>query len=369
MMLLFYIAFTFLAAYALVLLWLAAGFLRQRFFGGAEQEPQAVTIIVCARNEERYIGLCLRSIISQKYPRDKMQIIVINDASSDTTVLQAEAVLKVSGINYRVVSNAQQKGKKHSITYAVQLAAHPLVITRDADTFSASPKWLQRVSDFQRSSHSDLVIAPVAITQNFGVFWALQVVENNILTVLACGSASWKKPFLCSGANLAFTKSIFERTGGYASHAHIPSGDDVLFMEDVKKIPGARIAYLKSKEAIVHTYPSPSFASLMRQKVRWASKFRQNPNPLNLSLAVLSFAVNLFWLFLFVYVYTVHKHKTLCLTFIFSKLVFDNLLLFLAAGFIKNRHIGWFALPVSCIYPVYALMVGMASLFMKSRWK
>jgi biofilm PGA synthesis N-glycosyltransferase PgaC len=367
---LFYIVFICLFLYSAVLAWLAVGFIRTPTFRAEEKFLQlSVTIIICARNEEKNISLCLRSILKQDYVKGRMQLILINDASSDNTVQRAESILKESGINYKIISNAQQKGKKQSISYAMQFANNALIVLRDADTFTTSTTWLQEISNFQNKYNTDLIIAPVAIAHNFGILWAMQVIENNILAVLAGGSAFYKLPFLCNGANLAFTRSVFERTQGYASHIDIASGDDVLFLEDVKKIPGAKVGYLKSADAIVHTYPCFSFKQLLNQKIRWASKFRQNKNKLNLLIAVLSFAVNLAWLFLLVYVYFAPEHKWLCLTFIFYKLVFDILLLFLAARFIKSKGLLWFVLPVGCIYPIYAFIVGAASAFIKPTWK
>jgi len=370
MTLLFYIFFACLALYSLVLAWLALGFVRMPRFKAEEKlSPVPVSIIICARNEEKNIVLCLRSVLLQQYPANLMQIILINDASTDATVSRAESVLKDSGISYRIISNAQQKGKKQSISYAMQFADNALIVLRDADTFTTSQLWLSTVSEFWQTKHSDLIIAPVAIAHNFGILWAMQAVENNILTMLAGGSTFYQKPFLCSGANLAFTKTIFERTNGYSSHLNVASGDDVLFMEDVKKIKGAKIDYLRSADAIVHTYPCYSFSDLLKQKIRWASKFKQNRNKLNLLIAMLSFAVNLGWLFFLVYAYAAPGHKALCLTFIFYKLLFDILLLFLAARFIRNKGLWWFALPVGCIYPIYACMVGAASVFIKPKWK
>lgn len=370
MTLVFYILFSLLFLYSAILGMMALGFILTRSFRAREKYLQTpVTIIICARNEEKNIVMCLRSVLKQEYVPGKIQLILINDASTDATVQRAESVLKDSGVNYKIISNAHQKGKKQSISYAMQFANNQLIVLRDADTFTTSVKWLQTISDFQHRHNADLIIAPISVATNFGLLWAMQAIENNILAVIACGSAFYKMPFLCSGANLIFKKSVFEKTKGYESHLHIASGDDVLFMEDVKKIPGSKISYLKSADAIVHTYPCYSFKELLNQKIRWASKFKQNKNVLNLMVALVSFAVNAAWLFLLVYVYIVPEHKALCLTFILYKLVFDILLLFLAARFIKNKGLLWFALPVGFIYPIYACIVGLASVFIKPKWK
>src|SRR3954462_6378167 len=98
MMPLFYILFALLFLYSAVLLWLALGFMRTPTFFATEKMLQSpVTIIICARNEEKNIGLCLLSILRQDYVHGKIQLILINDASTDATVQRAEVILKGSG--------------------------------------------------------------------------------------------------------------------------------------------------------------------------------------------------------------------------------------------------------------------------------
>lgn len=364
------ICFVLLLGYAGILFWLAGGFIKMPSFHFSPGAPTVyVTIIICARNEEKHIAACLSSILNQEYDPAKIQVLLINDASTDTTVQRAEAILKNSSLQYRIISNRERKGKKQSITYAMSLASGELMVLRDADTFSASPRWLKSLSDFYQSTRAQLIIAPVAIADNYGVLWALQAIENNILAVFAAGSSFYRQAFLCNGANLAFPKTTFEQTNGFASHLDQPSGDDIFFMEDVKKIPGARIAYIKAPEAIVSTYPCYSFPQLIRQKTRWASKFKANHNKLNFILAVLSFAVNAAWLFCFISSYFIIEHQSFYVLFIFLKLLIDILLLFLASGFIKNKSLWWYVLPVGCVYPLYACLVSLAAVFVKPKWK
>lgn len=371
MMIVFYILFFLLLLYTLAIVWLGIGFLQTKTFevNSPPEEEIPVSIIICARNEEKTIARCLKSILAQHYSKDKMQVILINDASSDSTVFQAEAILKNSAIAYKLISNRQQKGKKQSISFAMQFTAHELIVLRDADTYTYSDVWLKTMCCFYTEKKSDLIIGPVAISDNSGSLWAIQTIENNVLTVLNCGSAHYKKPFLCNGANLAFTRSIFEKVNGYNSHINVASGDDILFLEDVKKVPGAHIDFLKNKNAIVSTYPCFSFSSLMRQKIRWASKFKVNKNRLNLVLAILSFSINSGWLFCLFYGFLVPENGRLSLIFVLFKLFIDFLLLFLASRFIKNKALAPYVFPIGFIYPIYSCLVAVAAIFVKPKWK
>lgn len=369
MIVVFYILFVLLFLYAVILFWLAIGFLKTKILAQNNVKIEPVTIIICARNEQDNVTACLTSLLKQDYNPAKIQLIFINDASSDLTVQIAESILKKSSIDYKIISNKTRKGKKQSIAYALGFANHELIVLRDADTFTSSDQWLSTIASFYKSTNADLIIAPIAIANHSVLLWALQAIENNILSVLACGSSYYKKPFLCNGANLIFTKTIFEKANGYNSHLNRESGDDIFFMEDVKKIPGSKIHYLKSVAAIVHTYPCFSFKTLLAQKIRWASKFKAGTNVLNSSLAVLIFIINAGWVFSFVASCFSSDSQNIAFKFIIIKLLIDILLLFLSSTFIKNKNLLWFSLPAGCVYPVYSCVVAIGSLFIKPRWK
>lgn len=359
--------YSLLGLYALLGLVAAYGFLRT----GTSVSPAAghlkFSIIVCARNEEKNIGFCIKSLLAQRYPAGDFELILVDDDSYDRTYEIASQLLVKAPFRYKILRNQSRLGKKKSILGAMHEAQHDIIVSRDADTFTTSPTWLQSLANHYQQKGSDFVIGPLALANHSGLLWALQAVENNVLTVFSVGSAFYGRAFLCSGANLSYTRAIFKKSGAFASHLSIASGDDVLLLEDVKKI-NARVSYLKSPDAIVLTYPCLSFKELLQQKIRWASKFKNNPNFFNGFFAILVFIVNLGTLASIVALPFVEQKLHLQLL-VLLKLLIDILLLFLASTFIKNKNLLWYALPVAFVYPVYACVVALASLFVKPQWK
>ncbi len=47
--------------------------------------PKKVSVVVICRNEERFIGRCLDSLLGQTYPRERLEVLVVNGASEDQT--------------------------------------------------------------------------------------------------------------------------------------------------------------------------------------------------------------------------------------------------------------------------------------------
>ena len=365
----FYIFFGLLFIYTLLLIVPAIAFLKTNASSPkTKHSDKEISILICARNEEKYLPRCIKTIIEQEYDLRKIQLIIIDDASADQTFKFAHTILEHSKIDHTILRNPTKLGKKKSIIEAMKIAKYEMIITRDADTYTTSKLWLRSISDFQNETESDMIIGPLAISQNSGALWALQAIENNILNLISCGTANLKRPFLCSGANLIFSKAAFYKTNAYQSHLLVESGDDVLFLEDLKRKNG-KINYLKNENAFVYTYPAWNIGMLLTQKVRWANKFGANKNFLNFILAMVTFLTNLAMLICMFNGFLVPQNAVLGLIFIGIKLFIDNLLLFLASGFIRSKGLTLYILPVALVYPVYVLSIGIASLFIKPTWK
>lgn len=363
-------SYLFLFFYAAYLLYGACGFIKINNFNRDTNSNKTKTcIVICARNEETTILPCLKSIHEQEFDFTLLEIILVNDASSDKTLELAISFLENTSLNYTIINHSEKEGKKKSITEAVNVCNSELIVTRDADTYTQSKYWLKTLVSFYEQTKKEFIIAPVEVQNAQGILAQLQVLENDALSVISGGYAFFKKAFLCSGANLAFTKTLFNRVNGYQSHLHIPSGDDVLFLEEVKKAAPDAVAWLKQKEASVFTYPQQELNSLLTQKIRWASKFLVNPNKTNFRLSLILFFVHFFTIFYLFLAWFIPHLGLFGLFFILCRLFIDFLLLFLASRYFnKGFNLPWF-LALSLVYSIYVIINGLAALFIKPKWK
>lgn len=333
----------------------------------APADLPAVSVLICMRNEEDHIAACLNSIFEQVYPKERVQLILVDDQSTDQSATIAEDLLKTAPFDSLLMRNHSRQGKKASIQQAMGQAKHPLILLRDADTLSAGKHWLNSMLGFQRQGNYDMVIGPIGLVKPLGRLAELQAIENNILQLLAAGSAALGKPFLCSAANLLFKRSAFEAVNGFTSHLHIASGDDVLFMEELKRRRSFRIAYGSLAQALVLTYPKMEWKSLVRQRTRWASKFRHNPNPLNRLLAGLVFLLNVLWVLVCISLPVYSFHFSLLL-FLLLKSGADIFLLFLSRESMPLHLSTASILYNTLVYPFYAVLIGLRALFLKPSW-
>ncbi|MES2514358.1 MAG: glycosyltransferase [Bacteroidota bacterium] len=332
------------------------------------EEPYFISIVISARNEADTIEECLHQIIKQNFPKHLFELILIDDASEDSTYNLALKTLENSEITYQIYRQLSHKGKKYNISEGIQKSNGSVIITSDADVIYRNPHWLLTIARYFKHSNPDMLVMPVDFETTPGFLARFQIIENLALTAIAAGYTGIQKPFMCSGANLAFKKMAYDRVSGYQSHMHISSGEDVFLLEDLKKT-NSRIHYLLMRELIIKTKAATSFTGLFQQRVRWAYKAKYNSNALNLFAGFIILAANVLFLALLVAILKKSVIIPYLSIFVTAKCVFDFLLLFLASNFLGRSKYIWWLIPFECIYWAYALIVGTASLFLKPLWK
>ncbi len=87
-----------------------------------------ISVVIPAYNEEKAIGECLGSVMSSNYPEEKLEVIVVDDGSTDST---PEIVKKYAKVKLLF---QKHKGKSEALTLGAKAAKHEFVMTLDADT-------------------------------------------------------------------------------------------------------------------------------------------------------------------------------------------------------------------------------------------
>ena len=95
-----------------------------------------VSVVVAARNEEGHIPYLINDLISQEYPLDKLEVIIVNDRSTDDT----KAILDDASDNYAFIKvitvdqvSEDMTPKKNALTRGIEAAVGEIIILTDAD--------------------------------------------------------------------------------------------------------------------------------------------------------------------------------------------------------------------------------------------
>lgn len=97
------------------------------------QEP-TVTVIVPVKNEEGCIARTLECALDQKYPPGKVQVIAVNDGSTDGTLAAMNAV-REDYPELVVVSLGESRGKRAALATGARLATGEILVFTDSDSF------------------------------------------------------------------------------------------------------------------------------------------------------------------------------------------------------------------------------------------
>ncbi len=275
-----------------------------------------ITVVIPARNEAANIEVCILSLLRQSYPRQLLEIIVVDDHSTDDTAaivrrFDDRGVKLLQLQNLLTPADTVIAYKKKAIETAIGEATGTLIVTTDADCVF-HPSWLSTIAAFYAQNKAVFIVAPVKINPGVRLLQNFQSLDFAILQGITGASVYKKMHNMCNGANLVYEKRVFNEVGGFKNIDHIPSGDDLLLMEKISTRYNDKVAYLKSRHAIVETLPATDWKMFLNQRIRWASKSLHYKDrrmvwvlllvyALNLSL-VLLLAGSLFfpcWLFIF----------------------------------------------------------------------
>jgi len=104
----------------------------------------AVSIIIAARNEETNLKKCLDAILAQNYPKEKLEILVVDDHSTDATIEIISAYATKNAIIKCLKLPDNTIGKKQAIASAIDISCGELIVTTDADCVMGANLFLKK---------------------------------------------------------------------------------------------------------------------------------------------------------------------------------------------------------------------------------
>lgn len=278
----------------------------------ADADLPTVTVVVPARNEEAAIGPCVDSILATDYPADRLEVIVVDDDSTDQTAaivrsrMTPAPALAVAGgaadVPDAEVPEAEGTGrlrlvqipenrrrdrahKKRAIEKAVAHARGEIILATDADCL-VPPGWPRAMAAAFEGPEVAFVSGPVRyrVERGDGLFIRLQALDFFGLMICGAGAIGTGRPNLANGANVGYRREAFDALGGFSGVDHVTSGDDELLMQKVAYGTPLDVRFCADPGAMVVTEPVRSVRAFVHQRKRWASKTATYPAQLQRTL-------------------------------------------------------------------------------------
>jgi len=236
----------------------------------AEEELPSISIIVAARNEEENILECIKSLDSLEYPENRIEIILVDDNSTDATGKIIDEYIEKKPKFQKILSTEPRgdlKGKTLAITNAIEFTKNEIILTTDADCI-VSTKWAKTIASYYIDENVAIVNG---MTNQFEVnnFAGMQSVDFICLLSAASGTINIGKPMSCIGNNMSYRKSVYNEVGGY-ENLKFSVTEDFRLLIAVNNLKKYKIIYPIDKDSLVTSKACKTWKDLYHQKKRWS---------------------------------------------------------------------------------------------------
>jgi cellulose synthase/poly-beta-1,6-N-acetylglucosamine synthase-like glycosyltransferase len=333
-----------------------------------------VSIIVPVRNESEHIQECLKAILSQTYPQQLYEVIVIDDYSTDPTYRLAR---EIEHDNLTVLDLAKYFGdaseripnKKKAITIGIKNAKGSLIVTTDGDCL-VGDKWLETMVNFYRNHDYKFITGPVMLSPAKNLLTLFQQIDVISMIGITGGTIANGFPTMCNGANLLYEKKAFMEVDGYKGNTDIPTGDDIFLMQKIEMMSPTAIGFVKNIDACVYTKPETSFSDFVAQRVRWTSKSTAFQKRSVTFMLMFAYLLNLLILIFIPIAFQSFAMAWLPLVVAFgTKFLMDLIFNISVTGFFK-RSVLLLLMPVfEPLHIAYIVCIGVLGLSGKYTWK
>ncbi len=329
---------------------------------------EPVSVIICARNEEQNLAEFLPAILEQDYP--DYEVIVVNDCSTD----DSDMVLRRLGTQYKHLKVTAIRtdpnflhGKKLALTVGIKAASNNRLLLTDADCKPESKEWIKQMAE-NFSDEQTIVLGYGGYIQGKGMLNRFIRFDAFYVALQYLGFAMEKKPYMGVGRNLSYTKELYFNNRGFASHSHIPSGDDDLFIQQVATKRNTVVELRHS--AHTRSKACGTYKEWVNQKRRHLTTSPLYKGTVKFRLALEPFSRILFWV-LGLYLLLTNFYPLVVGAILVFRLIVVQVILKFAMNRLNERKIFIFSLIYDLFSPLlYALfMLANGLTLNRQKWK
>ncbi len=273
-----------------------------------------VSMLVPCFNEEKTLAGTIESLLALQYPKEQLEIVVIDDGSKDSTaqIGRAYAEKYPGQVSFLHKENG---GKYTALNLGIAQSRGGIIGCLDADSFVAKDALIEAVKRFE-DDPTAMAIAPamkvfeprkmLELMQNveytFGIFYKKMFDNLSAINVLP-------------GPFSLYKREVFEKIGVFR-HAHNTEDMEIAF-----RMQANHLRIVNAHTAFVYTTVPKTVRTLLKQRTRWSQGFLQNARDYNymffnrkfgnFGMLVLPFALSAFVAGIYTSLYMVYNFATL----------------------------------------------------------
>lgn len=172
----------------------------------------SVTILVSAHNEEEVIQAKLENLAEVSYPKEKLEIILIDDASTDQTLAKVyEFLEKHPELSVKVLRQNPRRGKAEALNLALETSSNDIVVITDADSI-----WPQDILRKALPYMSDPTVGAItgrSVPSNLDVSWLTKTEKKymDFMNTVRLGESKLHSTIRFEGCFCAFKRNAFDK--------------------------------------------------------------------------------------------------------------------------------------------------------------
>jgi len=224
-----------------------------------------VSIIVAAHNEEKNISRTINSLLALNYPKNKLEIIVVNDESTDNTINIVKKFKQVKLIN----NKHKGIGKASAVNAGIRISKGEFFGVLDADS-EVDKDSLKTVLTYFSNEKVGCVITPITVIEAKNLYRGLQKIEY-AFTAMIRELMSRINTLYYSHGVLSVLRTNLIRKLGYFDENNLTED-----LEIAMRLKSKGYEVRMASKALTYTRVPGTFKDLWNQRVRWYRGFMQN---------------------------------------------------------------------------------------------
>jgi cellulose synthase/poly-beta-1,6-N-acetylglucosamine synthase-like glycosyltransferase len=231
-----------------------------------ESYPE-VTIIVPCYNEQTTIEKTVHSLLALDYPKDKLNLILVDDGSKDNTW---EVIKSFESMGNVLTFKKDNGGKYTALNLGLEHTKTPFVGCLDADSFVDTHALKRIMSYFLADEHTMAVAPSIVVHEAKNIIQGAQKAEYDMAIYTKKMLAFMGGIHVTPGPFSIFRKKVFNDLGNYR-HAHNTEDQEIALRMQTH---GYKIEHCP--DAYVYTISPNTIGKLYRQRLRWIYGFIKN---------------------------------------------------------------------------------------------
>lgn len=226
-----------------------------------------VSILLAARNEELLIGRCLDAMDQLTYPKDKLEIIIGDDDSTDNTLsIVRDFIKNKSNFQVHSIQNiiGKGRGKANVLGQLAHQATGEFLFITDVDV-KLPPTWIQAL--LQEFEEGIGLVSGTTMCESGNLFATMQSIDWLHFMGYIKAFAHVGVGCTSVGNNMAVRAEAYWQTGGYEVIDFSITEDYKLFQAVTKLGWGWK--NILSKYSLGKAWFIPSFVDMLHQRKRW----------------------------------------------------------------------------------------------------